>query len=474
MVCLASEVTKSHPTIGEAAFSLGQVKLNDTLKKLFERAYSTSEELKSKYFDSLNLNTRVATQFSKFLPTLDATFSNTRSHSFNSGASKDIDSTALATPSRQASTTMASGVRLNLNLFRGGSDYAGYRSAFYQAVSGWANFLVAEQNVLLEVIEAILDLEAQQSKLATQHSSLNLLQRNYDAVQQKEQLGESSLTELALARSRLEEARAGLNSVESDLSRAEQVLERLFNTSLPAHLPKINLPEQLIPIKEEDVISYAISHNPSLISATNEVLSAKEDKSAIGGALMPTIDLVGSVDHNNVRSARGYGGDSNYGDVPQRNRATSTSMAIQAKMPLYEGGSIRSQQRGAGYKLSAKNAQLIETKRKITQNVRQLWSQYKSSLANIALHESQVRQFAIALSGVREEYNLGSKTIIDVLNVQKDHVAAQQALIATKKTYSSSVVRLLAMMGSLNAKLFTLNVERLDPKRDYYEKELLF
>ncbi|WP_163364751.1 TolC family protein, partial [Escherichia coli] len=71
--------------------------------------------------------------------------------------------------------------------------------------------------------------------------------------------------------------------------------------------------------------------------------------------------------------------------------------------------------------------------------------------AQIQAAEVQVRAQTIAVNGIREEYKVGQRTIIDVLNATQNLFEARVALVRAQRDRVVLSYSVLSAMGRLNA-----------------------
>jgi outer membrane protein len=81
----------------------------------------------------------------------------------------------------------------------------------------------------------------------------------------------------------------------------------------------------------------------------------------------------------------------------------------------------------------------------------------------------QVRAQEIAVNGIREEYKVGQRTIIDVLNAQQNLTEARVSLVRAQRDRVVLSYSVLAAMGRLNAPRLALRTDIFDPTQHYHQ-----
>jgi outer membrane protein len=105
--------------------------------------------------------------------------------------------------------------------------------------------------------------------------------------------------------------------------------------------------------------------------------------------------------------------------------------------------------------------------RTMLQSVSQAWAQVLSTRASLASNQQQVKADEIAAEGTRQEYQVGLRTTIDVLNAEQELRDAQLALVNSRHDNYVATAQLLAAMGRLEARQLLSGVKVYDPKTNY-------
>ena len=85
----------------------------------------------------------------------------------------------------------------------------------------------------------------------------------------------------------------------------------------------------------------------------------------------------------------------------------------------------------------------------------------------IASSKAQVEANRIALEGVRQEQEVGSRTTLDVLDAEQEALDAEVQLVRARREEYVASFQLLSAMGRATAEALNLPVERYDPTQYY-------
>ena len=160
-----------------------------------------------------------------------------------------------------------------------------------------------------------------------------------------------------------------------------------------------------------------------------------------GPATSPTLDLVGSVSQftNNKSALR-----SDAGKILATTDVVNDDMRIglQLTVPIYQGGVVSSRTRQARSTLNAINEDLDRQQRAA---VRQTNNAYRAVIAGIeqvgAFKQGMVSAEA-ALEATQAGFEVGTRTIVDVLIAQQRYFSAQRDNSLARHTYIVDHLRL--------------------------------
>jgi len=174
----------------------------------------------------------------------------------------------------------------------------------------------------------------------------------------------------------------------------------------------------------------------------------------VSGALLPTVSLNGTATRSEEASTTHIDSD-------------SAQIAVQLTVPLYESGSVYSQTRQLKQVYNQRRIQVEEQRRAVRQAVVQAWETLTTARSNIEARQSQVEAARVALEGVQQEAEVGSRTTLDVLDQEQEYLDARVALVQAHRDEYVAGYSLLSSVGRLGARQLALPVEYYDPATNY-------
>jgi len=130
---------------------------------------------------------------------------------------------------------------------------------------------------------------------------------------------------------------------------------------------------------------------------------------------------------------------------------TATSIGVQGRIPLYQGGlpaaRIRQAQAIEGQTLE----QRVATERAVVANTRSAFATYQAATNAITSNQVAVSANELALEGARAENSVGTRTILDVLNAEQELLNSQVLLVTARRDQYVAGFQLLNAMGQAEA-----------------------
>ena len=338
-------------------------------------------------------------------------------------------------------------------LYRGGRTTAATKSAEANVQAGRATLANTEQTVLLQVVTAYMDVLRDTAVLSLNRNNEQVLGKQLDASRDRFRVGEITRTDVSQAESRLARARSDRQQAEGNLTSSRATFQRIVG-DMPATLqppPKLNS----LPANEEAATAIALEENPQVIAALFTEEASRYDIRAASGALLPTVNLSGV-----------YTRTWDAGQTPNL-RLDQAQALLGISIPLYEAGNTYSQVRQRRQINSQRMVQVEETRRLIRQNVVQAWENLTTARAVIVARKAQVSSSTVALDGVTQEAQVGSRTTLDVLDAEQELLDASVALVRAERDEFVASYTLHAATGRLTARSLGLPVQLYDPLENY-------
>ena len=288
-----------------------------------------------------------------------------------------------------------------------------------------ANVLVSLDGVSFDVANAIINIKRYQEVIKIAHQQISGISRIAEIANLRATAGISSQADPIQAKSNLEAAESNLITQETQLKQFQQRLRTLLGFDVT----NINwvIPDRILTAAElyQDPDFKMI---PTMMQAQAGVEVAKLQKQHSKLSAYPTLNVVGSLS----QAVNGRNPNNN------EDSGLYSSVMLEAKSNLYQGGAVAAQTRAASYAEEAAKAQVNTVYLDVIDQVRMIREQIenKKRLMSVLVQrrETTVRTKEL----YQEQYKLGTRTVVDLLNAEQAiHSAAQEIVTSQYDIYSA-------------------------------------
>lgn len=213
---------------------------------------------------------------------------------------------------------------------------------------------------------------------------------------------------LANATDRLLEQKGVLRDAETDFQEAVGVL--------PDELMLPDAPSDAIPVSQDEAITRALAGNPSGRAAELAIDARMADAEAAEAPFMPRVDLeLSAAQEHNTNGVRSSG--------------NSLQALTVMRFNLYRGGTDTARLRRAREFVSETMLSSRETNRLIEEQIRVDWNELETARSRLPQLESRVLAASQVVSAYRQQFELGQRTLLDVLDVENELFQSRVRLV---------------------------------------------
>ncbi|MEE9381740.1 MAG: TolC family outer membrane protein [Hyphomonadaceae bacterium] len=411
----------------------------ETLGDALREAYLHNPQLQAQRTDAQIAQEGLTQARSQWKPQVSASGSlGYESKDTNRAFGVDIGEHGVATAQLQAIQPIYTGGRISSSI----------RQA--QAGIGAANAQLdaLRQNVFLQTVTVYEDVRRDEEAVRIQENNVTVLIEQARAASDRFEVGEITRTDVALSEARLAGARAGLAGAEAQREASYANYGILVGAAPQALVPPP--PKPVLPTSFEAAFEIALDGNPDLAASRYAERVSEEGVNGAYAALRPQVSIVGTASGQETY-------ENNFQD-------SNISAVAQARVPLFQGGLIRSQVRSA--KLERERARRLTDalERQVRAQVAQAFYGHEAAVKTIEASKAQVSAAEIAYRGAKEELAVGVRTTLNVLDQEQDLFEAQLALVRAEHDAYVAAHQLLRAMGALTLENLNLDAPVYDPE----------
>ncbi len=361
----------------------------------------------------------------------------------------------LDNPYRSDTAQTNWGLNLRQNVFSW-SNWMALKAADSQVAQAEANYVAAEQNLILRVAQAYFNVLSALDNLDAQQASLEAIARQLDQADKRYDVGLIAITDVQEAKAARDTAAAAVIAAKRTLATAEDQLREITGqkydalakpgTDMPLNMPK--------PADENQWVNISMDQNASLLSSRLAADIARDNVKVAFGGHLPTLDLVAGrtytrQDSHEITDLGPTGGG--LFDLPQfDSHSNDRQISLQLTVPIFSGGLTQSKVRQSQYQWIAAKEQVVQTSRATERQARDAYLGVISGIARVQALRQALESSQTALKATEAGYEVGTRTAVDVLNARRTLVQAQTDYSGSRYDYMVSIIQLRFAAGNLD------------------------
>ncbi|MCP3674597.1 MAG: TolC family outer membrane protein [Gammaproteobacteria bacterium] len=370
--------------------------------------------------------------FSSLLPTVSANYGNSYS--------KSHDSVGLVNSKSESMTDY-----LSLSLSQTVYDYStwvSYDQAQRRVEQAKVQFKSNEQELIVRVAQVYLDVLSAKDNLEFAAAEQKAIKQELEQTKQRYDVGLIAITGVHEAQARYDQSEADRISAQNRLDNADEALREVtgryhenldtLNKDIPLVSPK--------PAKIDDWVQVAKESNLTVLSSNMEVYIAQQDIKRRFGGHLPNVSLSASYSDSMTDPSWSALNSDSYG----------TSASITVSIPIYSGGLTNSQVKEGEALYKKATYDLESAMRGTIRTTRSSYLGVEASISAIkALQQSVISQES-ALEATQAGFEVGTRTIVDVLLSTRSLYSAKSSLASARYNYILAILKLKQAAGILS------------------------
>ncbi len=423
-----------HALLLAGTFLLAAPAAADDLRGALEAAYRTNPQLQAARAQQRATDESVPIAKASGLPSLSgaANYTEFLKQSANN----------FTAPSRAAGAS----VNLSLPIYSGGAVRNSVKAAETRVEAGQDDLRGTESGIFSQTVAAYMDVILSEAVVGFNKTSVEVLDVNFQATRDRFEIGDLTRTDVAQSQSRLALAKGDLRTAQSNLiasrERYIQVIGKEPNDlQAPPPLPGL-------PSSPDEAVHIALDHNPDLAAAKRRREAAGYDVDVASAARLPKVSVFTALDHTNYLGT--LGGNALPSSLLSQSQTTAQA-GVRATIPLYQGGLPGAQRRQAQARESASMEQEIAVERAVVSQTRAAFASWQAANEIITSSQTAVDAAALSLEGVRAENSVGNRTILNILDAERELLQAKVRLATARRNAYVAGFGLLSAMGKAEA-----------------------
>jgi outer membrane protein len=303
-----------------------------------------------------------------------------------------------------------------------------------------AELIQAQQDLLIRITERYFDVLSSMDTLEFAQIEVKSLSRQLEQANQLFDVGLSAITDVTEAQAGYDLAVAREIFAENAIDNAQEAMRELtgdyltnFNT-LGENMPLVRPDPEAI----ESWTELSLDQNLGMVAARFATETARNEIKRQSAGHYPTVDLVAS---------QGY--DSSGGRFGA-NKMHATSVGVELNIPIYSGGLISSKTKEAYENYNVAMHSLEQARRSAQRLTREAYLGVISGISQIKALNQATISTETALEAAEAGFEVGTRTAVDVVALQRSTSEARLNHSKAKYTYILNTLKLKQAAGTLS------------------------
>ncbi len=314
----------------------------------------------------------------------------------------------------------------------------------------------AQQDLIVRVAQRYFDVLAAEDRLTSINANREAIARQLEQAKQRFDVGLIAITDVQESQAAYDQSVADEIAAKRTLATAREFLREITGE----YVSELDAPAADFPLltpdpsSEQDWVRLSLEQNLNLIASRLDEQLARDEISFRRNGYYPTLELVataGTADTDSVYSAPGISQTDSFEN-------DNDSISLQFNIPLFAGGANKSRVKEAVYLHRASREQLQRVTRETERQARDAYLGVLSEISRVKALEQAVASSRTALQATQAGYEVGTRTIVEVLNSQFSLYAAITNFYQSRYDYIMNALRLKQAAGTLQVQ----DLERID------------
>ena len=334
-----------------------------------------------------------------------------------------------------------------------------------QIAQAEANFAAEQQSLMFRAAQAYFSVLYAQDNLEFTSAEKLALGRQWEQAKARYEVGLIPITDAQVAQASYDQAQSGAIAAANDLENAKEALKEIVGDysgdlyGLAAEVP-LSGPQ---PENIEEWNKQAQQDNLAIIAAANGAEVAKKNIDLQFAGHLPSIDLTAAAGFTDTNRPNG---------IPTE----FEQIGMQVNVPLFAGGGVNSQVRQARHQFEAAQERLDTQRRAVRKQVKNAYRGIQTSIGQVRALKTAVVSTQGALEATEAGFEVGTRTMVDVVLVQRNLYQTLRDYAKTRYDYITNSLSLKQAAGALRAEDLALvnswlSAEIKPKRRDLSEEE---
>jgi len=336
-------------------------------------------------------------------------------------------------------------IRARQNLFHGFGTQNDVEQQEKRMISAKYYLMEKVSQLGLEMINSYMEILKTRKIVELAKENHAVHKEYYSKIKQRTASGAGNQGDMEQISGRLALSQSNMIIAENNLLDAKINFLRIYGydqTISANNLKEPNVDKALIPQSLESAEELLERQYPSILATQNNVKALQAGYEQTKENYYPWVDLELKQSYYDNDADRITGSVLN-------DEIDQTTIMLVATWNLYNGGADKAEEQKAAARMFEETDRMLNVKRLASERLQLSWTAMER-LAEVRKYLKQHRDFSKkTLDAYNEEFNLGRRTLLDLLDVKNEHFSSRKAYISTYYDEILAKYRIIENVGNL-------------------------
>lgn len=325
---------------------------------------------------------------------------------------------------------------LTQNIFNGFETTYRVQQQESRTVAAAYSYIETVNDVSFEMVNVYLQVIKNKELLDIQKENIEINTEIFKKVQKLYNAGLTTLSEVNKIESSLSLAKSNYVVQENNLLDSIYAMQRVLGRHLEPSEMSRPVFDVALPATIEEATQFAMQNNPSMLVGKYNVKLAQATYNEKKAPFYPSLDL--EISQNNNKNLSGVEG-----------KYDNFKTMLYLKYNLFNGFADKAQLQKSVSSIHQEVQTKNSLRREVIEGLSLSWSA-NEKLTNQLEHLNDYKKFSVqTLTLYSKEYDLGRRSLLDLLSAQNDFIASKAQIINTEYSILFAKYRILDAMGVL-------------------------
>jgi adhesin transport system outer membrane protein len=329
-------------------------------------------------------------------------------------------------------------VKLSQNLFEGFATMNKMDESKASALSSAYKYVEVANDTAMKMVNAYIEVLKNKELLDNSRKNVEINEEIFKKVQKLYESGLTTLSEVNKIESSLALSRSNYVVQENNLLDAKHTFTKVLGRPMPySELTRPVVTDAALPATVEEAKAIAMKTNPSVVVSMYNIKQAQYRQKGSRSAYYPRLDLEVTESYDENPNFSGSASEQDF------------RVMVYLTYNLFNGFADESEVQKNISKLHSEIQNRHDLERQVLEGLNLSWASY-TKLDEQLTHLNNYKKFSEdTLKLYVKEYDLGRRSLLDLLAAQNDYIGSQAQIITTEYNLLLSKYRILDAMGTM-------------------------